>query len=209
MHRPIEAHIWWRPAPRSLLGCADAYRVVQVLSLHGNAVLGYQQHFDIEGDSGIVGRAFGTAARIVFRVPRSLRDQRNDDPMRSPAVSPAYPFPSSPSLAPASFGVSGGSAATATTAIAELTDFRLGAPATAGVGVGAGAGAGAGAGTSTVSGNSMSGSSKHRTSRERWMADARGWRLSNGNTSSAGDGTAADHVAEGHQFRSNLQNVQV
>ena len=29
--------------------------------LGANAVLAYQQHFDIEGDSGIVGRAYGTA----------------------------------------------------------------------------------------------------------------------------------------------------
>ena len=29
--------------------------------LGANAILGYQQHFDLEGDSGIVGRAFGTA----------------------------------------------------------------------------------------------------------------------------------------------------
>ena len=26
-----------------------------------NAVFGYQQYFDMEGDSGIVGRAYGTA----------------------------------------------------------------------------------------------------------------------------------------------------
>ena len=30
----------------------------------GNAVIGYQQHFDIEGDSGIVARGFGTACII-------------------------------------------------------------------------------------------------------------------------------------------------
>ncbi|VDK33436.1 unnamed protein product [Taenia asiatica] len=36
----------------------------KVLSLGGNAVLGYQLHFDLEGDTGIVARAIGTAARL-------------------------------------------------------------------------------------------------------------------------------------------------
>ena len=36
----------------------------KVRAVGGNAVLGYQQHFDVEGDSGIVGRAYGTAVRL-------------------------------------------------------------------------------------------------------------------------------------------------
>jgi hypothetical protein len=37
----------------------------QVLALGGNAVLGFQLCFDVEGDSGIVVRAHGTAAAVV------------------------------------------------------------------------------------------------------------------------------------------------
>lgn len=33
-----------------------------------NAVFGYQQYFDMEGDSGIVGRAYGTACVYVITV---------------------------------------------------------------------------------------------------------------------------------------------
>jgi hypothetical protein len=35
-----------------------------VLDLDGNAVLGYMLCFDVEGDSGIVARAYGTACSI-------------------------------------------------------------------------------------------------------------------------------------------------
>eukprot|EP01041_Mallomonas_annulata_P008408 gene8408-17329_t len=37
----------------------------KVLEAGGNAVLGYHSHFDIEGTSGIVARAYGTACRII------------------------------------------------------------------------------------------------------------------------------------------------
>lgn len=37
----------------------------KVLDVGGNAVLGYNSHFDIEGVSGIVARAYGTACRII------------------------------------------------------------------------------------------------------------------------------------------------
>nr|CDS33970.1 C2 calcium dependent membrane targeting [Hymenolepis microstoma] len=36
----------------------------KVLNLGGNAVIGYRLHFDLEGDTGIVARAIGTAARL-------------------------------------------------------------------------------------------------------------------------------------------------
>lgn len=39
----------------------------QVLDLGCNAVLAYQQEFDVEGDSGIVARAYGTACVIQRR----------------------------------------------------------------------------------------------------------------------------------------------
>lgn len=42
---------------RRQLGC-------KVLELGGNSVLGYRQHFDLEGDSGIVVRGYGTACRL-------------------------------------------------------------------------------------------------------------------------------------------------
>eukprot|EP01133_Synstelium_polycarpum_P017539 gene17539-20929_t len=36
----------------------------KVLEMGGNAVLGYKQHFDLEGDSGIVARGYGTAVTL-------------------------------------------------------------------------------------------------------------------------------------------------
>jgi hypothetical protein len=36
-----------------------------VIEAGGNAVLGYMSQFDVEGDSGIVARAYGTACRIL------------------------------------------------------------------------------------------------------------------------------------------------
>ena len=41
----------------------------KTLEIGGNAVLGYQQHFDVEGDSGIVARASGTACWIEKNDP--------------------------------------------------------------------------------------------------------------------------------------------
>ena len=43
----------------------------KVRTLGGNAVLGHRQHFDIEGDSGIVARAYGTACRVELVKPFS------------------------------------------------------------------------------------------------------------------------------------------
>ena len=43
----------------------------KVLELGGNAVLGYRQHFDLEGDSAITARGYGTACRIVPYVTKS------------------------------------------------------------------------------------------------------------------------------------------
>jgi hypothetical protein len=37
----------------------------KVIEAGGNAVLGYSSHFDVEGTSGIVARAYGTACRIL------------------------------------------------------------------------------------------------------------------------------------------------
>ncbi len=43
----------------------NALMSLKANELGANAVLAYQQHFDMEGDSGIVARAFGTAFRYV------------------------------------------------------------------------------------------------------------------------------------------------
>ncbi|CAM9100390.1 unnamed protein product, partial [Laminaria digitata] len=48
----------------------------KVLDLGCNAVLAYQQDFDVEGDSGIVARAYGTACVIQRREP-----DRTDHPL--------------------------------------------------------------------------------------------------------------------------------
>lgn len=37
----------------------------KVIEAGGNAVLGFSTHFDVEGDSGIVARACGTACRLL------------------------------------------------------------------------------------------------------------------------------------------------
>ena len=42
------------------------------LELGANAVLGYRQNFDLEGDSGIVVRAIGTAVQVVKESPSDL-----------------------------------------------------------------------------------------------------------------------------------------
>ncbi|KAA3675054.1 uncharacterized protein DEA37_0010285 [Paragonimus westermani] len=51
---------------------------VKVLNLGGNSVIGYQLHFDLEGETGVVVRGIGTAVRLHKLVPT-----------RSPPTSPA------------------------------------------------------------------------------------------------------------------------
>lgn len=45
-----------------------------------NAVIGYQQFFDMEGDSGIVGRAYGTAcmSEYLFLLISSIHPREKD-----------------------------------------------------------------------------------------------------------------------------------
>jgi hypothetical protein len=57
--------------------------VIQVRDLGGNAVLGYQLHFDIEGDSGIVARAYGTACMVTPTSEVNPPEQRRVDLDRS------------------------------------------------------------------------------------------------------------------------------
>lgn len=51
---------------------------LQVLDLGCNAVLAYQQDFDMEGDSGIVARAYGTACVIQRREQQQLADKTTE-----------------------------------------------------------------------------------------------------------------------------------
>jgi len=50
----------------------------KVLELGGNAVLGYRQHFDVEGDSGLVARSYGTAV-LLRRKEEEEEKQCNGD----------------------------------------------------------------------------------------------------------------------------------
>eukprot|EP00047_Mylnosiga_fluctuans_P022644 m.123782 g.123782 ORF g.123782 m.123782 type:complete len:930 (+) comp9335_c0_seq5:57-2846(+) len=45
----------------------------KVLDLGGNAVVGYRQHFDLEGDSGLVARGIGTVVLLADRHPEYPR----------------------------------------------------------------------------------------------------------------------------------------
>ncbi|GAA49260.1 hypothetical protein CLF_102771 [Clonorchis sinensis] len=54
---------------------------LMVLNLGGNAVIGYQLHFDLEGETGVVVRGIGTAVRL-----------RKQTAPRSPPSSPEFPF---------------------------------------------------------------------------------------------------------------------
>lgn len=50
-----------------------------MLELGGNAVVGYRQQFDVEGDSGLVARAIGTVVSLADRadgIPLPLRADR-------------------------------------------------------------------------------------------------------------------------------------
>lgn len=64
------------PQPRTEPQACFFFRLRKVLDLGCNAVLAYQQDFDVEGDSGIVARAYGTACVIQRREP-----ERTDHPL--------------------------------------------------------------------------------------------------------------------------------
>ena len=64
------------PQPRAEPQACFFFRLRKVLDLGCNAVLAYQQDFDVEGDSGIVARAYGTACVIQRREP-----ERTDHPL--------------------------------------------------------------------------------------------------------------------------------
>jgi hypothetical protein len=50
-----------------LCGCCalPLFTHAQALDMGGNAVVGYRQQFDLEGDSGLVGRAIGTVVTLA------------------------------------------------------------------------------------------------------------------------------------------------
>ncbi|MGK3759253.1 MAG: hypothetical protein ACI8RD_011570, partial [Bacillariaceae sp.] len=49
-----------------------------VLDKGGNAVLGYHQNFDVEGDSGIVARTYGTCVRLERRQQQQQHHQKHN-----------------------------------------------------------------------------------------------------------------------------------
>jgi hypothetical protein len=53
----------------------------KVLEMGGNAVMSYYQSFDMEGDSGIVARAFGTCALIENKCTEPWNELTNTKPM--------------------------------------------------------------------------------------------------------------------------------
>ncbi|KAA0153279.1 hypothetical protein FNF29_00098 [Cafeteria roenbergensis] len=58
----------------------------KTIRLGANAVLAYQQHFDVEGDSGIVARAYGTAVHLVSRTALMGEIQREATEMHNSAA---------------------------------------------------------------------------------------------------------------------------
>lgn len=55
---------------------------ITVQDLGGNAVLGYRQHFDLEGDSGkgIVARGYGTACILSREAPSEITPKISPSP---------------------------------------------------------------------------------------------------------------------------------
>lgn len=49
--------------------------LLQVLEMGGNAVIGYRQSFDLEGDSGMVARGIGTVVLLAETKPLSVPPQ--------------------------------------------------------------------------------------------------------------------------------------
>ncbi|XP_011149012.1 C2 domain-containing protein 5 isoform X1 [Harpegnathos saltator] len=77
---------------------------LKALDLGGNAVIGYLQNFDLEGESGIVARGIGTAVTLVklhdvlgFPCDNANIEEQQDEAASS--VSPSYPLPTVPSVA--------------------------------------------------------------------------------------------------------------
>ncbi|KAI4485363.1 hypothetical protein M0804_006868 [Polistes exclamans] len=73
---------------------------LKALDLGGNAVIGYLQNFDLEGESGIVARGIGTAVTLV-KVHDVFNSPSDNAPLEEhqeeASFSPSYPLPSVPS----------------------------------------------------------------------------------------------------------------
>ena len=72
---------------------------LKALDLGGNAVIGYLQNFDLEGESGIVARGIGTAVTLVklqdtLNFPSDNIEEQQDEA----SLSPSYPLPAVPSM---------------------------------------------------------------------------------------------------------------
>ncbi|XP_043670718.1 C2 domain-containing protein 5 isoform X1 [Vespula pensylvanica] len=75
---------------------------LKALDLGGNAVIGYLQNFDLEGESGIVARGIGTAVTLV-KVHDVFNSPSDNVPLEEhqeeASFSPSYPLPTVPSSA--------------------------------------------------------------------------------------------------------------
>ncbi|XP_035219692.1 C2 domain-containing protein 5-like [Stegodyphus dumicola] len=73
---------------------------LKALELGGNAVIGYHQCFDLEGESGIVVRGIGTAVILTKSVednaPSSPAEASRESPLLEEQVASSVPGPSSP-----------------------------------------------------------------------------------------------------------------
>ncbi|XP_061938130.1 C2 domain-containing protein 5 isoform X2 [Apis cerana] len=72
---------------------------LKALDLGGNAVIGYLQNFDLEGESGIVARGIGTAVTLVklqdtLNLPSDNIEEQQDEA----SLSPSYPLPAVPPM---------------------------------------------------------------------------------------------------------------
>ncbi|KER22800.1 hypothetical protein T265_14779, partial [Opisthorchis viverrini] len=74
-----------RPFRRADSGELQRKLGLKVLNLGGNSVIGYQLHFDLEGETGVVVRGIGTAVRLRKQTaPRSPPSSPVGAPPRLP-----------------------------------------------------------------------------------------------------------------------------
>ncbi|XP_071444840.1 uncharacterized protein [Hetaerina americana] len=82
---------------------------LKAIELGANAVLGYQQSFDLEGETGIVVRGIGTAATLVkLQAPPPIQPQLHS-PSPSPSPSPANQVSSNTNQEPLEHSISSNS----------------------------------------------------------------------------------------------------